>query len=60
MEGYQKPCASKNWDKALWELTVVSRESGLAERLGEFNLSILVITGDDCARCSKKARRLDR
>ncbi len=45
--GYQKPLQAENWDKALWELTVSSRESGLAERLGEFNLPVLVITGDD-------------
>ena len=47
MEGYQKPLQSENWDKALWFLTVSSRESGLAERVGELNLPILVITGDD-------------
>jgi pimeloyl-ACP methyl ester carboxylesterase len=47
MEGYQKPLQVDNWDKALWELTISSRESGLAERLTEFTLPILVITGDD-------------
>lgn len=47
MEGYQKPLRIDNWDKALWELTVSSRESGLAERLSEFDLPVLVITGDD-------------
>ncbi|MBN8582761.1 MAG: alpha/beta hydrolase [Anaerolineae bacterium] len=46
-EGYQQPLQVENWDKALWELTVSSRESGLAERVSEFNLPILVITGDD-------------
>lgn len=46
-EGYQKPLQVENWDKALWELTVSSRESGLAERTSEFDLPILVITGDD-------------
>jgi pimeloyl-ACP methyl ester carboxylesterase len=45
--GYQKPLQIENWDKALWELTISSRESGLAERLTEFNLPVLVITGDD-------------
>jgi pimeloyl-ACP methyl ester carboxylesterase len=45
--GYQKPLQAENWDKALWQLTVSSRESGLAERLSEFNLPVLVITGDD-------------
>ncbi|MBN8658284.1 MAG: alpha/beta hydrolase [Anaerolineae bacterium] len=46
-EGYQEPLQIENWDKALWELTVSSSESRLVERLPEFNLPILVITGDD-------------
>jgi pimeloyl-ACP methyl ester carboxylesterase len=46
-EGYQKPLQAENWDKALWELTLASRESGLAERLREITLPALVITGDD-------------
>lgn len=46
-DGYQKPLKVENWDKALWELTLSSRESGLAERVKEFELPILVITGDD-------------
>ncbi|MCL4275242.1 MAG: alpha/beta hydrolase [Anaerolineales bacterium] len=47
IEGYQKPLRIENWDKALWYLTVSSHESGLAERLDELTLPILVITGDD-------------
>lgn len=47
MEGYQKPLRVENWDKALWYLTVSSRQNGLAERLDELTLPILVITGDD-------------
>lgn len=47
MVGYQKPLQVENWDKALWYLTVSSRESGLVERLDELTLPILVITGDD-------------
>ena len=46
-DGYQKPLQVEDWDKALWELTLSSRESGLTERVNEFNLPILVITGDD-------------
>jgi len=46
-EGYQKPLQAKNWDEALWQLTVASQESGLVERLSEFAMPILVITGDD-------------
>jgi pimeloyl-ACP methyl ester carboxylesterase len=47
LEGYQKPLRLADWDKALWELTLASRESGLAERLSELTLPTLVITGDD-------------
>ena len=44
---YQKPLQVENWDKALWEFTLASRASGLADRLAEFTLPVLVITGDD-------------
>ncbi len=44
---YQKPLQVDNWDRALWELTLASRAPGLADHLVEFNLPILVITGDD-------------
>jgi pimeloyl-ACP methyl ester carboxylesterase len=47
LEGYQKPLRVADWDKALWELTLASRESGLAERLNEITMPTLVITGDD-------------
>ena len=46
-EGYQKPLQIENWDKALWQLTVASEESGLVERLTEITMPTLVITGDD-------------
>lgn len=46
-EGYQKPLQVENWDRALWFLTVSSNESGLADKVKDFNLPILVITGDD-------------
>ena len=46
-EGYQKPLQAENWDKALWQLTVASKESGLVERLAEITMPTLVITGDD-------------
>ena len=45
--GYRKPLQVENWDKALWELTKASRESGLASRLNELSLPVLVVTGDD-------------
>ena len=34
-EGYQKPLQAENWDKALWQFTLASQESGLAEKLTE-------------------------
>ncbi len=43
---YRKPLQVENWDRALWELTVASQESDLAEQLGEFTLPVLVVTGD--------------
>ena len=46
-DGYQKPLQIENWDKALWQLTVASEESGLVERLTEITIPTLVITGDD-------------
>jgi pimeloyl-ACP methyl ester carboxylesterase len=44
---YQKPLQVENWDRALWEFTLASRASGLAEKLDQFNLPVLVVTGDD-------------
>jgi pimeloyl-ACP methyl ester carboxylesterase len=36
-----------DWDKALWAFTTASQESDLAQRLGEINVPVLVVTGDD-------------
>ncbi len=46
-EYYQKPFMVENWDKALWEFTLASRPTGIAERLDEITLLVLVVTGDD-------------
>lgn len=46
VDNYQKPLMVENWDKALWELTIASQESDLPDRIAEFNLPVLVITGD--------------
>jgi len=43
---YKKPLQVENWDRALWELTIASQESDLAERLNEFTMPVLVITGE--------------
>jgi pimeloyl-ACP methyl ester carboxylesterase len=47
IELYKKPLQVENWDKALWEFTLASRTSNLAQRFSELNLPVLVITGDD-------------
>lgn len=44
---YRKPLQLANWDRALWELTKASRESGLGKRLKELELPVLVVSGDD-------------
>jgi pimeloyl-ACP methyl ester carboxylesterase len=46
-EYYLKPFKVEHWDKALWELTLASRPTGLPLRLSEFSMPTLVITGDD-------------
>jgi pimeloyl-ACP methyl ester carboxylesterase len=46
MTGYTKPLRANNWDRALWYFTAASQPSGLPERLSEFTLPVLVITGD--------------
>ena len=47
LELYKRPLRVDNWDRALWELTLASRASGLADQLSAFTLPVLVITGDD-------------
>lgn len=47
LDGYRKPLQAQNWDRALWELTKANTDPGLARRLGELKLPVLVITGDD-------------
>jgi pimeloyl-ACP methyl ester carboxylesterase len=46
-EGYLKPLKAQDWDRALWESTRAARPSDLRERLGDLNLPVLVVTGDD-------------
>jgi pimeloyl-ACP methyl ester carboxylesterase len=47
LAGSSLPLQADNWDRALWEFTLASRESDLADRLDELRLPVLVITGDD-------------
>ncbi len=44
---YTKPLRAENWDVALWNFTTASATSDLPQRLGEFDLPVLVIAGDD-------------
>jgi pimeloyl-ACP methyl ester carboxylesterase len=46
-DGYTRPLQAENWDRALWDFTMASQPSGLEQRLKNFSLPILVITGDD-------------
>jgi len=47
IEGYKLPLRAENWDRALWEFTLASRELDLGSRLDEVQVPTLVITGDD-------------
>jgi pimeloyl-ACP methyl ester carboxylesterase len=46
-DGYTKPLKADNWDRALWDFTMASHDTGLTKALNDFTLPILVITGDD-------------
>lgn len=45
--GYRKPLQVQHWDRALWELTKVSRSAHLETKLDQVQVPVLVITGDD-------------
>jgi pimeloyl-ACP methyl ester carboxylesterase len=47
IELYKKPLQVENWDRALWEFTLASRDPGLAEHLDKLSLPVLVISGDN-------------
>jgi pimeloyl-ACP methyl ester carboxylesterase len=46
LEEYALPFRAQNWDRALWEYTLASRELNLVARLGEVQVPTLIITGD--------------
>jgi pimeloyl-ACP methyl ester carboxylesterase len=46
-DGYTRPLQAENWDRALWYFTLASQPGDLPERLSEFTLPVLVISGDD-------------
>lgn len=45
--GYRRATLVEDWDRALWEFTLASRDLGLGKRVGEVKVPALVITGDD-------------
>lgn len=47
LEGYQVPFRVENWDRALWEHTQVTRAPNFVDQLGEINVPILVISGEN-------------
>jgi pimeloyl-ACP methyl ester carboxylesterase len=47
VEGYTRPLRAENWDRALWELTLASKDLALDVRLDELKMPVLIITGDD-------------
>ena len=47
LDGYTRPLKVNNWDRALWDFTLASHDTGLLQHLQDFRLPILVITGDD-------------
>jgi pimeloyl-ACP methyl ester carboxylesterase len=47
MEGYERPLRVENWDIALLEFTLASRNLKLPKRIGSLDLPVLVVTGDD-------------
>ncbi len=47
LAAYRSATRVQDWDRALWEFTLASRDLGLAGRVGELTVPALVITGDD-------------
>ena len=46
LEGYERPLQLANWQQALWEMTLASRELDMESMLTEVNMPTLVITGE--------------
>ena len=45
--GYRLPLTVKNWEFAFWEFSRADRSSDVAARLNEFQMPVMIITGDD-------------
>jgi len=44
---YKEPLNLASWDRALWEYSKVAGDTAVGHRLGELNMPVLVVTGDD-------------
>jgi len=47
MEGYRKPLRVRNWERALWEFSRAEQDTGLAERVDELKMPVIIVAGDD-------------
>ena len=45
--GYRLPLTVNNWEFAFWEFSRADRSSDVAARLNEFQMPVMIITGDD-------------
>jgi pimeloyl-ACP methyl ester carboxylesterase len=44
---YKQPLQLASWDRALWEYSKVAGDAAVGRRLGELDMPVLVVTGDD-------------
>ena len=44
---YKEPLKLASWDRSLWEYSKVAGDASVEDRLGELDLPVLVVTGDD-------------
>jgi pimeloyl-ACP methyl ester carboxylesterase len=44
---YKEPLQLASWDRALWEYSKVAGDAAVAHRLGELDMPVLVVSGDD-------------
>lgn len=47
LSGYTAPLKVAGWERAFWEFNKAPRSLGVAERLAELTMPVLVITGDN-------------
>lgn len=45
--GYKLPLQAKDWDRALWEVTLAPSAPSVVERLDDLDIPVLILTGDD-------------